>query len=287
MKDYMEKHIRRQILVGYSAVDVPEILEGPAKYMECDIFDYDDKYDYIMRTHSDFLALESSSWCGDATSTSSGYDLLTQFQNSSLAVFFSDVGCNHGQPRNFSEVQALYGDDMTKAFSGAFITEYYDLVAVNDSDTITLSVEYENLQNQLSKLNLEHLEESHTKPGYVRKPDCRTDLVSTKWSSASFHIPERADGIDDLIKNGTRDSVHIGKLLPVPLQAELSQKVYDSKGNEVTGIKFTNLHDSYPYNTPVEYESSSEESEDAAISVRASLAGVLGAMVAMVLFLVL
>ncbi|KAL1993015.1 hypothetical protein VTN49DRAFT_3772 [Thermomyces lanuginosus] len=285
MKDYMKKHIGREILVGYSAADVPEALEGPTEYMECDLYDYE-KDRKIMPTHADFFAIKSDSWCGDPTYTSSGYDVLNRLRDLSLATIFSDYGCNQSQPRNFSEVQALYGDRMTKALSGGFITEYYDLVTVNSSDTITLSIEYENLQNQLSKLDQDYLAMPHVSPGYRPHPDCiRSPNSSNPRFLTSFHIPERADGVDELIKNGARDEVHVGKLVAMPRQVELSEKVYDSKGNEIAGIKFKNINDSGGYNTPVEYESSSEESEDAAMAVRVSSAAVLGAMIVMVLFL--
>lgn len=286
MQDYTDKHLERQILVGYSVVDVPEVLEGPAKYMECEIFN-SEKGEQIIRIHSDFVALKSSSWCGNTTYNVNGYDVFSGLRNYSLPAFFSGIGCSNDQPRNFSEFQALYGALIPQAMSGAFISEFYDLVLVNDSDTITLSADYVNLQGQLSKLDRKRLELSHANPTDVQHPDCIANLNFIGGSSPSFDLSERADGIDDLIKNGARGGVHVGMLVAMPSQYELTQKVHDSNGNQITGIKFTNPNNSGISNTPVESESSNDEPEDAAMSVRVSSAGLFGVMIAMVVFLVL
>lgn len=282
MKDCMAKHIGREYLIGYSAADVPEVLEGdgPAGYMECHVYDAEKRK--VILDSFNFVALKSGSWCGDATYTSSGYDVLTALQNYSMAAFFAETGCDHDQPRKFSEVQALFSDSMMKTLPGAVISEYYDLVAVNDSDTITLSTDFENLQAQLSKLDRDHLVETFASPSFYPNPECE--------SLTSFHIPERAEGVDGLIKHGARDGVHVGKLVAAPSQFEHPQNVYDSKGNKVSGIKFRNIRDSYPFNMPAEYVKKHEpnnEDVDAAMPVRASSAGALCVMIAMALFLVL
>lgn len=283
MKEYIEKHSKRYIPVGYSAADVREILMDTANYMACELGN-------SSTSHSDFFGLNSYSWCGDATYESSGYDVLTDdFREYPYPVFFSEVGCNHVQPRIFSEVQAIYGENMTEVLSGALIYEYtqeandYGLVAINDTDSVTLLIDYENLKEQYSKLDLEQIMSTRVKPSSVKAPKCTVDLFSSKDFHVSFDIPERVDGIDDLIEKGHTDGVHVGKLVSVSSQ-EISQKVYDSKGNEVTGIKFNVLKND-AVNTPSDDEpttdssSGSDDEEDAAVSVRVSSAGLLGAIV--------
>ncbi|KAL1997284.1 hypothetical protein VTN49DRAFT_7316 [Thermomyces lanuginosus] len=285
MKEYIEKHSERYIPVGYSAADVREILMDTANYMACQL-------DNSTSSHSDFFGLNSYSWCGDATYESSGYNILTDdFRKYPYPVFFSEVGCNLVKPRIFTEVQAIYGENMTEVLSGALIYEYsmedneYGLVAINDTDSVTLLVDYENLMSQYAKLDVEEIKSVRANPASVKAPKCSVDLFSSKDFHVSFDIPKRVDGIDDLIEDGHTDGVHVGKLVSVKSQ-EISQKVYDSKGDKVTGIKF-NVLSNDAVNTPSEDKlttdsssGSSEDEEDAAVSVRVSSAGLLGAIVA-------
>jgi hypothetical protein len=70
----------------------------------------------------DLFALNSYSWCGDATYTSSTYNvLLADFTNTSVPVFFSEYGCNTPAPRVFTEVPVIYGPLMTPVLSGGMV----------------------------------------------------------------------------------------------------------------------------------------------------------------------
>ena len=82
MKNYIKNHVNRTIPVGYSAADVREILQDTWAYMQCD-HDEDE-------SSSDFLGLNSYSWCNGDNIQTSGYDTLANmFANSSIPVFVS------------------------------------------------------------------------------------------------------------------------------------------------------------------------------------------------------
>ncbi|KAF2273589.1 uncharacterized protein EI97DRAFT_452320 [Westerdykella ornata] len=237
MKNYIAKHADRAIPVGYSAADVRPILEDNWKYFECAIDGKDDK------SRSDFFGLNSYSWCGgDATfqTADSGYDVLTEtFGNSTIPVFFSEYGCNEVKPRVFNEVQALYGKQMT-ALSGGLVYEYsqetsdFGLVEIGDDGSVKLRTDYDNLIGQYNKIDLALLQSTDPSATNRNPPKCSSDLISDSGFSKDFKIPNPPEGVDDLINNGVPNPVR-GKIVPVK-ETKVSQKVYDSKGNEVTNL---------------------------------------------------
>ncbi|KAL1969191.1 hypothetical protein VTN77DRAFT_445 [Rasamsonia byssochlamydoides] len=235
LKDYIAKNVDRSIPVGYSAADVRDILVDTANYLSCDLSN-------ATSSRSDFFGLNSYSWCGDSSYTKSGYDVLTaDFANASLPAFFSEYGCNLVEPRTFTEVQALYGEDMTQAFSGGLVYEWtqeannYGLVQINDNGTVTLLIDYENLQKQYNALDLKRIESSNTTQTSVKAPPCSPSLISTSGFLKTFDLPARPDGADDLIENGLKGAT-VGKLVSVSSQT-ISTTVYDSNGNVISGIE--------------------------------------------------
>jgi hypothetical protein len=69
-------------------------------------------------------------WCGNSNYVDSGYINLTQqLANYSAPVFFSEYSCNDQKAgaaiRNFTEVAALYGENMSPVFSGGIAYEYF------------------------------------------------------------------------------------------------------------------------------------------------------------------
>src|SRR5215471_21294556 len=138
MKDYIAQHAPRTIPVGYSAADVREILSDTWAYLSCEVSG-------SPTSRAEFFGLNSYSWCGDSSYTTSGYDqLVAQFSSTTLPVFFSEYGCNKVVPRIFTEVQALYGPNMTNVMCGGLVYEYsqevnnYGLVILNDNNTVSL-----------------------------------------------------------------------------------------------------------------------------------------------------
>jgi 1,3-beta-glucanosyltransferase GAS3 len=124
LKNYIAKHASRAIPVGYAAAQVQDILQNQWNYFQCALPNAgnDDP------SRSDFFALNSYSWCGNSSYTTSGYDkLVSWFSNTTIPVFFGEYGCNQipdGTSRPFTEVQALYGEPMREVFSGGLVFEW-------------------------------------------------------------------------------------------------------------------------------------------------------------------
>lgn len=116
MKAYIQTKNYRTIGVGYATNDDSTIRQNMVDYFNCG-----DQASAI-----DFWGYNIYSWCGDSSYTQSGYDQrVAEFSNYSVPAFFAEYGCNTVQPRTFTEVQALYGSNMTGVFSGGIVYMYF------------------------------------------------------------------------------------------------------------------------------------------------------------------
>ena len=256
MKDYIAKQADRAIPVGYSAADVRPMLADTSAYLGCSIQDE-------ASSKIDLFGLNSYSWCGDSTFKESGYDtLVDDFKDTTVPVFFSEYGCNEVTPRLFSEVGTVYGDEMTGVFSGGLIYEYtqeannYGLVEFNSNDTASLLVDYDNLQEQFGKLDFAKLQSADATARALTAPECSAELITGTAGnfSTEFTLPTRPDGVDDMINNGVPDA-KTGKLVDVT-ETSVSEVVYDTSGNPITGLAVNKLADDQS-NTPGSPTSSS------------------------------
>lgn len=222
--------------MGYSAADVREILQDSWAYFQCAI---DGKQDD--KSRSDFFGLNSYSWCGgDATFESSGYNVLVDmFKDTTVPVFFSEYGCNKVQPRVFDEVQALYGTQMT-GLSGGLIYEYsqeeadFGLVQINSNSTVTFRVDYENLQQQYAKLDVNLIQSQDPSNGQAQAPKCTKDMISNSGFDGNLTIPSPPEGADDLINNGI-DNPTQGKLVDVK-DTNVPMPIYGSNGQQIQNV---------------------------------------------------
>ncbi|PGH29088.1 hypothetical protein GX50_08160 [[Emmonsia] crescens] len=250
MKEYIANHSPRKIPVGYSAADIRDILEDTWAYMGCEIED-------SPASRSDFFGLNSYSWCGNATYTTSGFDkIVEQFSETSLPVFFSEYGCNKVQPRIFTEVGALYGKEMTKALGGGLVYEYsqekndFGLVQLHDNKTATILIDYDNLMEQYSQINITLLESLDPAATNIKPPKCSPDLIKdTKFFKNDFKIPKAPESVPEMIKNGIRNPTK-GKLVEVKDTAP-KYEVYDREGRVLEGLELKKL-DEFQSNIPGE-----------------------------------
>ncbi|KAL3233379.1 hypothetical protein RNJ44_03419 [Nakaseomyces bracarensis] len=135
-KSYIKEKNYREIPVGYSSNDDADTRVAIADYFACG----DDS------ERADFYGINMYEWCGNSTFKESGYEARTEeFANLSIPLFFSEYGCNEVTPREFTEVQALYGKNMTDVWSGGIVYMYfqetnnYGLVSIDsDGDVKTL-----------------------------------------------------------------------------------------------------------------------------------------------------
>ncbi|KAJ5148326.1 1-3-beta-glucanosyltransferase gel2 [Penicillium atrosanguineum] len=216
MKDYIAKNAPRTIPVGYSAADVRNILTDTAHYFECEMSN-------STNSRIDFFGLNSYSWCGDASYKSSGYDVLTEdFANAT--------------------VPALYGEEMTQAFSGGLVYEWtqesnnYGLVKVNSTDVVTTLVDYDNLQAQFNKIDMARIEKSNTSQTSVKAETCSPSIITSGKFLNSWDLPATPSNVTDYIQSGLPNAP-TGTAVTVSGGA-ISQTVYDYTGKKITGVEF-------------------------------------------------
>jgi 1,3-beta-glucanosyltransferase GAS3 len=239
IKDFIAARSPRTIPVGYSAADVDTLLSDTWNYLGCEISN-------STSSKIDFFGLNSYSWCGNSSFTDSGYDqLVSQFSNTTIPVFFSEYGCNTISPRVFSEVPALYGPQMIGVMSGGLVYEYseepnnYGLVALNDNNTVSILQDYDNLRTEYDLLNLSLLEKSNATATSLTPPTCDPDLITGDDFETDFDIPARVSGIDEFITNGVSGSYP--KAFSQVTDIKPSQVVYDVNGQELQGLQLTIL----------------------------------------------
>lgn len=139
----------RLIPVGYSAADVAENLLQTAWYFNCG----DDDMARV-----DMFGFNDYSWCGDSLYTTSGYDQkVASYENYSIPLFLSEFGCNKVTPRPFTEIGAIFSDQMLPVFSGGLVYEYsmesndYGLVQLSsDNKTVQTNEDFDNVKNQFA-----------------------------------------------------------------------------------------------------------------------------------------
>jgi hypothetical protein len=111
MKSYLRKNDYRDIAVGYAAASVLSPRRDLADYLNCG------------DRPVDFLGINLFSWCGDSSCTVSGCSGQTKnFVDYSILVLLSGYGYNIPSPRNFTEVQAIYSQEMISFWPGGLYT---------------------------------------------------------------------------------------------------------------------------------------------------------------------
>ena len=239
IKDFVAKRSPRSIPVGYSAADVASSLADTWNYLGCELTN-------STSSKIDFFGLNSYSWCGDSSFTTSGYDqVVAQFSNTTIPVFFSEYGCNNISPRMFSEVPVLYGPQMTGVMSGGIVYEYseepnnYGLVSLNDNNTVNIRQDYDNLRKEYNSLDLALLSKANSTATNLTPPTCDRSLITESSFDSNFDIPARAAGVDDLINNGVSGSYPKG--FAQVKNTKTSETVYDVNGQELQGLQLNIL----------------------------------------------
>lgn len=183
MKAYIKQKNYRTIGVGYATSDDAGIRDQVASYFDCG----DDRANAI-----DFFGYNIYSWCGDSSYTLSGYDQRTaEFENYNVPVFFAEYGCNEVMPRKFTEVQALYGDNMTSVWSGGIVYMYfeeannYGLVTVSGNSVSTLA-DFSYLSQQIASVTPSSVSMAAYTPTNTAPANCPS--VGATWA-ASNNLP--------------------------------------------------------------------------------------------------
>ncbi|KAL1303171.1 hypothetical protein AAFC00_006598 [Neodothiora populina] len=182
-KAYIKAKGYRTIGVGYATNDDSDIRVNMANYFNCG-----DEEAAI-----DFWGYNIYSWCGDSSYKESGYDVRTEeFSNYSVPSFFAEYGCNTVQPRTFSEVDALYGnDEMTSVWSGGIVYMYfqeandYGLVSVSGNTVSTLS-DFSYLSSRLATVSPSLVNAASYSPTNSAQA-CPT--INSAWEAKASPLP--------------------------------------------------------------------------------------------------
>ena len=140
----------------------------------------------------------------------------------------------------FTEVQALYGDQMT-VFSGGLVYEFnqepndFGLIQNNDNGTVTLLGDYNNLMSQYSMIDKSSLTAGNSTGTSLTAPNCDASLITSSSFTTSFDIPDVPSGGQDLINNGI-SSPNNGKIVTIQ-SYDAPGTVYNTTGAEITGLR--------------------------------------------------
>jgi len=135
-KAYIKDKGYRSIPVGYSSNDDSVTRLDMADYFACG--DSDER--------ADFYGINMYEWCGKSSFQLSGYKQRTEdFKNYTIPLFMSEYGCNEVTPRVFTEIAALFSDEMTDVWSGGIVYMYYQesnnygLVSISNGKVSTMA----------------------------------------------------------------------------------------------------------------------------------------------------
>ncbi|KAJ5691693.1 CAZyme family GH72 and CBM43 [Penicillium malachiteum] len=218
MKAYIKDQGYRSMGVGYATADVSDIRVALGDYMDCG--DSDDTVD--------FYGYNIYSWCGNSTYEESGYEARTaEFANYTVPVFFAEYGCNSVSPRTFTEVKALYGDAMSKVWSGGIVYMYfettndYGLVSVIDSTSVSKLTDFTSYSNEIATASPSSTNKASYTPTNTVLQTCPTE--DSDWEAASSPLPPTADeelctcvyDASACVAKSTLSDTKLGKLLGV------------------------------------------------------------------------
>lgn len=188
VKRFIKTTKKRYIPVGYASNDDEYIRDAIKDYFACGDED----------SQADFFGVNMYEWCGSSSFEKSGYaDRTKEFSNFAKPVFLSEFGCNLVTPREFTEVEAIFGSEMTDVWSGGVVYEWtqennnYGLVKV-DSGKAELLTDYNNLQKALAKakpkgVNMDAFNEERQAPQCPQHSEnwkASTDLPPTPSAGA-------------------------------------------------------------------------------------------------------
>ncbi|KAG9045554.1 1,3-beta-glucanosyltransferase gas1 [Tulasnella sp. UAMH 9824] len=142
-------------LVSFSSTDGPNGAAGVswrtalAEYLACD----------TDATSIDLYGLNAYRWCG-AGSVADESTIMSDFQNYPIPAYFSEFGCIKNPPRLWTEVGALFGEQMVNEWSGGVAFSYFPtsdgfgMVTISsDGSSVTTSDDFTRLQTQYNAVS--------------------------------------------------------------------------------------------------------------------------------------
>ncbi|PBP25919.1 1,3-beta-glucanosyltransferase gel4 [Diplocarpon rosae] len=186
VKAYIQAKGYHAMGVGYAADDLPSVRANVAAYFNCGPTE-----DQI-----DFWGYNIYEWCGNSDYVTSGYAArVAEFAQYSVPSFFAEYGCNTqgggAAGRDFTEVPAIYGANMTEVFSGGIVYEFfqeendYGLASVDGSAISTLA-DYAPFSSQLNAATPTGLNSASYSP--TNSANACPSVAST-WAVAPSGLP--------------------------------------------------------------------------------------------------
>ncbi|XBW36982.1 hypothetical protein QEN19_002562 [Hanseniaspora menglaensis] len=149
-KAYISEKGYRSIPVGYSSNDDSVTRLDMAEYFACG----------ESSEAADFYGINMYEWCGDSSFKTSGYQARTaEFANYTIPLFMSEYGCNTVTPRVFTEIAALFSDEMTDVWSGGIVYMYYQesnnygLVTIDSSGDVSTMADYKYYSSEINSVS--------------------------------------------------------------------------------------------------------------------------------------
>ncbi|KAG8942830.1 1,3-beta-glucanosyltransferase gas1, partial [Tulasnella sp. 408] len=109
-------------------------------------------------TSIDLYGLNVYRWCGDGSITNYN-SIISDYQDYPIPAYFSEFGCITSPPRLWTEVPALFGEQMVNEWSGGIAFSYfpavggYGMVTVSsDGSSVTTSEDFTRLQAQYTSV---------------------------------------------------------------------------------------------------------------------------------------
>ncbi|KAK6845609.1 hypothetical protein PG995_015719 [Apiospora arundinis] len=238
LKQYIKNHADRPIPVGYSAADVREVLEDSWNFFQCSI---EGEKDDMSR--ADMFALNSYSWCADASFESSGYNtLVDMFKSSSVPVFYSEFGCNTPSP-----IGTIYGKQMTPVFSGGVVYEFaqepnnYGLADVGKDNSVKLLADFKTLKDQYAKVDWKAVQSVKASGNAPKAPKCSSSLIKEKGFSNNFTLPALPPNTKKILDGGVSPKP-VGKIVKVS-DYKVTHEIKDTDGKAISGLAVKPLAD--------------------------------------------
>ena len=239
MKQYISHNIGRDIGVGYSAADVDTMLADTWNYLGCDLSN-------STMSNIDFFGLNDYEWCGDSSYTQSGYDkLVALFSGTDIPVFFSEYGCNNVEPRTFSNVPVLYGEQMS-LLSGGLVYEYseetdnYGLVNINSTDELSLIVDYNYLKEEYAQLNIAQLQSVNASATAAPPTSCAASIITESTFLNAWDLPAPPSAASAMITSGVSTGFKRGSIVQVS-DTTMPATVVNNTGATITGLSLVQL----------------------------------------------
>lgn len=192
-KNHMVLKGYRRIPVGYTSKDNSALRLNSVNYFVC-------TENETESSAVDFYALNIYSWCGYSSFSASRYqERTTEFALMPVPVFFSEYGCNTYSPRPFTEIELIYGPQMTEVWSGGLVYEFFQkldkfgLVQESASGKITKLADFNIVKLRLVENVPQGTLQTRSKSTSTLPLPCPN--VSPTWRSLSILPPTPDEGM--------------------------------------------------------------------------------------------